>query len=73
DIARSVLEGWWEKRDQWIDPPSLMNGDDLQAEFDLDPGPEIGKLLEELREAQVQDGIQSRDKAKKFLKKLLDS
>ena len=73
DIARIVLEGWWEKRDQWIDPPSLMNGDDLQAEFGLDPGPEIGKLLEELREAQVQDGIQSRDKAKKFLKKLLDS
>ena len=73
DNARTLLEGWWEKRDQWVDPPSLMNGDDLQAEFDLDPGPKIGNLLEELREAQVQDGIQSRDKAKKYLKQLLDS
>jgi len=73
DTARYLLEGWWEKREQWVDPPGLLNGNDLQENLDLDPGPEIGILLEQLREAQVRDGIQTRDEALDYLKKIIQA
>ena len=73
DTARHLLEGWWEKRKQLVDPPGLLNGNDLQENLDLDPGPEIGILLEQLREAQVRDEIDSRDEALDYLKKILQT
>jgi tRNA nucleotidyltransferase/poly(A) polymerase len=73
DTARHLLEGWWEKRKQWVDPPGLLNGNDLQENLDLDPGPEIGILLEQLREAQVRGEIDSRDEALDYLKKVIQA
>jgi poly(A) polymerase len=71
DKARTLLEGWWEKKELWIDPLPLLNGDDLQADLNLDPGPEIGKFLELLREAQVQGGIQTREDSLEYIKQLM--
>ncbi len=73
NAARYLLEGWWEKRKQWVDPPGLLNGNDLQENLDLDPGPEIGILLEQLREAQVRDGIHTRDEALDYLNKIIQA
>jgi len=67
DICRSFLEGWWEKKDQWVQPPILLDGDDIQSEFRISPGPRIGSMLESLREAQVERGISSREEAVQFL------
>ena len=67
DICRGILEGWWEKADQWVDPPVLVTGYDLQSEFGLTPGPQIGILLESLREAQVAEGYSSRDQALDYI------
>ena len=72
EINRSFLEGWWEKRDQWVDPPVLLNGDDIQSEFKLSPGPRIGQLLELLREAQIERGISTRLDAIEYLGKMAD-
>jgi tRNA nucleotidyltransferase/poly(A) polymerase len=69
DTARNLLEGWWEKKKLWVDPPGLLNGNDLQENLELDPGPEIGILLEQLREAQVRDEIHTRDEALDYIKK----
>ncbi|MEE8355988.1 MAG: hypothetical protein V3R33_01650, partial [Anaerolineales bacterium] len=71
DKARTLLEGWWEKKALWVDPPPLLNGDDLQADLNLNPGPEIGKLLELLREEQVQSGIQNREDALEYIKQVM--
>ncbi len=71
DTARTLLEGWWDKRDQLVDPPPLLNGHDLQAEFKIEPGPRVGQLLEELREAQVSDGVDSREKALDFIRQAI--
>jgi hypothetical protein len=71
DTARTLLEGWWDKRDQLVDPPPLLNGHDLQAEFKIEPGPRVGQLLEELREAQVSDGVDSREKALDFIRQTI--
>ncbi len=63
DTARTLLEGWWEKNDQLVVPPVLLTGHDLQSEFSLDPGPLLGQMLEELREAQVSGSVKTREQA----------
>jgi hypothetical protein len=73
DTARHLLEGWWEKKKLWVDPPGLLNGNDLQENLGLEPGPEIGILLEQLREAQVRDGIKTQDEALDYLQKIIQA
>ncbi len=72
DICRSFLEGWWEKKDELVSPPILFDGDDIQSEFSISPGPRIGELLRSLREAQVERGISSREEAIQFLNDLME-
>jgi len=71
DTARTLLEGWWDKRDQLVDPPPLLNGHDLQDELGVEPGPRVGQLLEELREAQVSVDVDSRKKALDFIRQAI--
>ncbi len=73
DVCRSFLEGWWEKKDELVSPPILLDGDDIQSEFSISPGPRIGMLLRSLREAQVERGISSREEAIQFLNDLVKS
>lgn len=61
--ARTHLEGWWEKYDEVISPPLLLDGHDLMQAFGLTPGPEIGEILSRLREAQALGRISSRGEA----------
>ena len=63
DIVRTMLENWYEKPDESIDPPALVNGDELMLELNLEPGKLIGDLLETLREAQAMGKVASRDQA----------
>jgi tRNA nucleotidyltransferase/poly(A) polymerase len=71
DMARTLLEGWWDKRGQMVDPPTLLNGHDLQDELSLEPGPRVGQLLEELREAQISHSVDSREKALDFVRQTI--
>jgi tRNA nucleotidyltransferase/poly(A) polymerase len=71
DLARYLLEGYWERYQEWVDPPPLLNGDEIQQELDLPPGPEIGHLLGALREEQVRSGLASKKAGVKFLKERL--
>ena len=54
-------------------PPKLLDGNDLIMEFSMRPGPEIGKVLETLREAQATDEITTRQEAIDFVKQLLEN
>ena len=53
DVIRQLLEAWWEQSAEIIAPPVLLNGRDLIGQFDLKPGPQVGQLLEMIREAQA--------------------
>jgi putative nucleotidyltransferase with HDIG domain len=63
DIIRSLLEAWWEQAETHVSPPVLLSGHDLMETLNLPPGPVIGKLLEEIREAQASGEIASREQA----------
>ena len=52
-------------------PPKILDGRDIMNIFNLEPGPKIGKLLEELREAQAAGEITTREQAVACVKHLL--
>ncbi len=72
DTARILLEAWWERREQKISPPALLNGEDLMKSLQLTPGPMIGKLLRELSEAQAADEVHTRAEALAFTRRQLN-
>jgi poly(A) polymerase len=51
------------QEEETISPPRLLDGDELMVELDLAPGPNIGRLLETIQEAQAAGEISSRDEA----------
>lgn len=50
----------------------MLSGEDVMQTTGLAPGPEIGRLLEELREAQLSGDVGSEEDARAFLKRLAD-
>ena len=73
ELQRTLWEAYWEARDQFIDPPALVNGRDLTARFSLQPGPQIGALLEFVREGQVSGQINDKAGALEHVHKRLES
>jgi tRNA nucleotidyltransferase/poly(A) polymerase len=65
-VVRMLLEAYFEQPEV-ISPPSLLDGYDLMKEFDLSPGPQIGELLDLLRETQAEGEVQTRDQALAFI------
>lgn len=53
--------------------PKILDGHEIMNIFSLNPGPEIGKLLEELREAQAAGEISTREQAVSYVKHLLSN
>ena len=67
DVARILLENYWEKREETIAPPRLLDGNDLMRELNLEPGRVIGRLLEAIREGQATGKIETREQASSAL------
>ncbi len=64
--AQILLQAWYEQRERLVDPLLLINGSDLMRALDLAAGPQIGDLLERIREAQVSGDISTADEALRF-------
>jgi tRNA nucleotidyltransferase/poly(A) polymerase len=71
DVARILLENYWEKREQIIAPPRLLDGNELMRELNLQPGRIIGQLLEAIREGQATGKIETREQALMFAREEL--
>ncbi len=71
DVVRTLLEAYWERPQESVAPPRLVTGGDLIAELDLAPGPEVGWLLEKLREAQATGRVDTRQGAIAYARSLL--
>jgi poly(A) polymerase len=66
DLARILLENYWEKPEEIVYPPRLVDGHDLMNELGLKPGPFVGQLLEAIRENQAAGKIENRNQALSF-------
>ncbi|MBN2117928.1 MAG: HD domain-containing protein [Anaerolineales bacterium] len=73
DVARLLLENYWEKPQETVAPPRLLDGNELMSALGLEPGPIVGQLLEAIREAQatgkIEDRAQALDLAREQLKR----
>jgi len=71
-VCETLLEGWWERKSEVINPVRLLTGDELMKELNLPPGPLVGKLLSAIQEAQaggeIHDRQQALDYAREHLK-----
>jgi tRNA nucleotidyltransferase/poly(A) polymerase len=68
DTCRTLLEAWWEKPEEIVRPPRLVNGNEIMVHFKMTPGPQVGKLLEAIQEAQAMGQIADRQAALDFAK-----
>jgi poly(A) polymerase len=66
EVSRTLLENYWERREETVAPPRLVDGNDLMRELHLQPGRIIGQLLEAVREGQATGKIESREQAIAF-------
>lgn len=63
DVARILLENYWERPQETVAPPRLLDGNELMSQLGLRPGPVVGQLLEAVREGQATGKVQNRDQA----------
>ncbi len=63
DIHRTLLEAYFEKPEESVSPPRLLTGSDLIARFQIQPGPQIGRLLGKILEAQAVGEISTQAEA----------
>jgi len=71
DVARILLENYWERPEEVISPPRLLDGHELMKELNLRPGPFVGQLLEAIRENQAAGKIENREQALLFAREEL--
>jgi poly(A) polymerase len=60
-----------ERESNLIRPPKLISGNDLISAFHLQPGPELGRILESVREAQAAGEVTNQEEALSLARKLL--
>jgi tRNA nucleotidyltransferase/poly(A) polymerase len=54
EISRALLEAWFERADEIVHPPRLVDGAELMAALGLNPGPYVGELLAAIEQAQAE-------------------
>lgn len=54
-----LLEAYFEKREEIVAPPPLLDGIQLMEALDIRPGKQVGELLELIREAQAVGEVNS--------------
>jgi tRNA nucleotidyltransferase/poly(A) polymerase len=66
DVCRIFLENYWEKPEESVSPPRLLDGNEIMSEFGLKPGPRVGAALEAIHEAQATGKVGTRAEALSF-------
>lgn len=71
-LARELMPAALEWR-QVGPPPPLVRGDELAAELGIEPGPELGRLVAELEEAQFAGEVATRAEAVDYARGVRDN
>jgi hypothetical protein len=71
--GRTLLEAYFERASQVVHPPALIDGERLMSQLGIGPGPLVGRLLEAVREAQVEGEVATPAQALEFARSALHS
>ena len=69
--VNEILDGWFNHFGDVISPPKILNGNDLMEKFGLQPGRELGHILEQICEEQAAGTILTRNDALDFAEKMI--
>lgn len=58
-----LFHHYFDRHEETVQPPTLLDGQELMLLLDLEPGPEIGRLLQLVEEAQAAGEIEKREDA----------
>lgn len=72
DVCRIFLENYWERPEEIVSPPKLVDGNEVMRELNLAPGPLVGEALEAIREAQAEGKVSTREEAIAYGRKWLE-
>lgn len=72
-VVGSLLRAYYEDYDRVVNPPALVDGHLLMSALQLSPGPEVGRLLEAIREAQVVGQITTPEEAVNLARAMIQS
>ncbi|MFH0776843.1 MAG: CCA tRNA nucleotidyltransferase [Patescibacteria group bacterium] len=72
-LHRKIVREWREHASEKLLPPArpLLNGEEIARELFVPRGPQLGRLIKILHDAQVEGLVKNRDEAKKFLESCL--
>jgi hypothetical protein len=73
DTCRIFLENYWEKPQESVSPPALLDGHEVMRAFDLDPGPRVGLVMEAIMEGQATGKVSSREEALQYGRQWLEA
>jgi hypothetical protein len=65
--ARLLLDSYYNLRAERLEPEPFFDGHRIMAEFGLKPGPQVGQLIEGLREAQAAGEVTGPEEALAWL------
>jgi hypothetical protein len=71
ETLRTLLEAFYEKPQEAVAPPALLNGDDLMSKLGIQPGPKLGEMLTAIREAQAAGEVATAEDALAYAKRFL--
>jgi len=67
-FVRTMLELCFRTPAEVAHPPPLVTGRDVMSLLHIPPGPQVGRLLEAVREAQAEGQVRTREEALEFLR-----
>jgi hypothetical protein len=68
--AEKLLEAWFDRGESIVEPPRIVNGDEVMRLVGAERGPRVGAILDRLREAQVQGLVVTREQALTYVAEL---
>lgn len=71
EVAQTLLGHFFERRTEAVAPAPLVTGEDLMAGLGIDEGPQIGRLLKAIREAQAAGEVRTREEALRLARQLV--
>jgi len=63
ELTRAMLDEYFHRREETVNPPALISGHDVMDTLGLKPGPQVGEVLEAVREAQAAGEVRTREEA----------
>lgn len=67
-IVTELFQYYFERYTEVVAPPALINGRELMQLLQIQPGPEIGRILRLIEESQAAGDIQNQEQAIQFAK-----